>query len=258
MSTPPAPAVRVLTDAAAAVPLLLGEVRRVVRDGERPLISFATGGTFTGFLRALAQDLQRGEISTSGFVATHLDEYEGFAPERRGGMVHELCSVCPPFVEMLARGAFVPVPHRCDEALLAAHEQRLRRAGGTALQLLGVGRNGHIAFNEPGTAFELGCHATDLAATTREDARQRFLPDEPPTRAVTSGVATILAARRLVLCAFGASKADAVRAMLQGPIAPACPASAVRRHPDVLVLLDPAAAAGLGAMHPGTQQGGAS
>ena len=125
------------------------------------------------------------------------------------------------------------------------HQQRLQRAGGVKLQLLGIGRNGHLAFNEPGTSFDTGFHVTKLAETTRDDARARFAPEEPPHDAVTSGLATIHAAERLVLCAFGAAKREAVRAMLRGEVTEACPASMVRRHGNVLVLLDPAAAAGL-------------
>jgi glucosamine-6-phosphate deaminase len=113
------------------------------------------------------------------------------------------------------------------------------------LQLLGIGRNGHLAFDEPGTAFESGFHVAELSATTREDARARFLPDEPPRRGCTAGIASILQGRRIVLCAFGRKKAAAVRAMLEGEIGPQCPASAIRRHANALVLLDAEAAAGL-------------
>lgn len=231
--TPRPPAVRVLADAAAAVPLLLDEVRGLAQREPGALLGFATGGTYTQFLRALAAELPADRL-----LATHLDEYLGFGPDRRGGMVHELGQSCPPVLDMLRRGRFLPVPRVGDAATLGAHEQRLQRAGGVALQLLGIGRNGHIAFNEPGTPFDSEFHVTTLAETTRADARARFAPDEPPLQAVTSGLATILRARRLVLCAFGKPKAEAVRAMLTGDLSPACPASLVRRHPDVLVLLD--------------------
>lgn len=241
------PEVRILADAAAAVPLLLAEVRGLLAATRRPLLGFATGGTFSRFLVALHEELRTGRIAETGFTATHLDEYLDFPPTRGGGMVHELSMHCPSLLGMLARGAFFPVPHDGASASLLAHEERLRAAGGVQLQLLGIGRNGHLAFNEPGTSFDSGFHVTTLAATTRDDARARFAPAEPPTQAVTSGLATILAARRLVLCAFGKAKAEAVRAMLQGEISPACPASAVRRHADVLVLLDREAASGLGA-----------
>ncbi len=243
----PAPGLqlRTLPAAADAVPLLLDEIRRTIADVVRPLIGFATGGTYTAMLSALAGELDGGRVDVGAFLATHLDEYLGFPPDRRGGMVHELAEACPPLSRMLAAGTFFPVPHDGGAAGLAAHAERLARAGGVQLQFLGIGRNGHLAFNEPGTPFESGFHVTKLAETTRDDARQRFAPEEPPRHAVTSGLATILAARRLVLCAFGPAKAAAVAAMLQGPETTACPASVLRRHPDVLLLLDRAAAAGL-------------
>lgn len=243
------PEVRVLAGAAAATDVLLGELRGALASGGRPLVSFATGNTFTAWFARLAAEFASGRLSPHDFVGTHLDEYLGHAPTQRGGMVHELTERCAGFGAMLARGTFLPVPGDGAAMSLAAHEARLSRAGGVQLQFLGIGRNGHLAFNEPGTPFEIGFHVTELAATTREDARARFAPDEPPTHAVTAGLASILAARRVVLCAFGAGKAAAVRAMLQGPVDPSCPASVLRRHDNVLVLLDAAAAAGVGDQH---------
>ena len=240
---PSLPEVRLLENPAAALPVLLDEVRALLAKQPRPLLGFATGGTFTAFLQALQLELANGRLAGADtLLATHLDEYIGFPPDGVGGMVHELGTACPHLLHMLARGTFFPVPHDDDAASIRAHEQRLQRAGGVQLQFLGIGRNGHLAFNEPGTAFDSGFHATTLAATTREDARARFRPAEPPTRAVTSGIATILLAKRLVLCAFGKAKAAAVAAMLQGPIDVACPASVVRTHGNVLVLLDREAA----------------
>ena len=240
----PQPHVRILPNAEAAIPLLLDEVRQLMAEPV-PLLGLATGGTYTAFLRELGSELQHGRIAADALRVTHLDEYLGFPPRLVGGMVHELGTHCPALLAMLARGTFFPVPHDGAAEALQAHEQRLQRAGGVQLQLLGIGRNGHLAFNEPGTPFERGFHVTTLAAVTRDDARARFRPAEPPTRAVTSGIATILSARRLVLCAFGVAKANAVAAMLRGEIGPGCPASAVRRHANVLVLLDREAASGV-------------
>ncbi|MFY9346003.1 MAG: 6-phosphogluconolactonase, partial [Planctomycetota bacterium] len=229
------------------VPILLDEVRALLAAQQRPLLGFATGATFAPFLRALGDDVANARVAgAERLLATHLDEYLGFPPDRTGGMVHELTTSCPALAAMLARGTFLPVPYDGGAASLRAHAERLQRAGGIGLQLLGVGRNGHLAFNEPGTPFDLGFHTATLAASTRDDARSRFAPAEPPQQAVTAGPATILAARRLVVCAFGKAKAAAVAAMLHGAIDPACPASVVRRHGSVLVLLDRAAAAGLG------------
>ena len=239
---PRPPEVRVIGDAAAAVPMLLDELRALLRRGPRPLLGLATGRTFAGFLPALAGELAA--LPAGRLLATHLDEYVDFGPERAGGMVRELLDACAPLRAMLAAGTFLAVPHRDDEGALRAHERRLAQAGGVGLQLLGIGRNGHLAFNEPGAPFDGGFHVATLAASTREDARARFAPAEPPDRAVTAGLGSIAGASRLVVCAFGAGKAAAVHAMLHGPIGPHCPATLVRTHGDVLVLLDPAAAAG--------------
>ena len=244
--------VKVLAGADGAVALLLDELCAVVQangsDGaQRPLISFATGDTFTAFFRALDAEMQGGRLNSNKFIGTHLDEYMGFEPKRPGGMVHELILRCPGVREMLARGSFLPVPCHGAEGSLRAHEERLARAGGIKLQFLGIGRNGHVAFNEPGAAFDEGYHVTMLAESTREDSKSRFVPDNPPRRAVTAGVKSILDAERIVLCAFGPGKAEAVRTMLEGEVHPNCPASALRRHPNVLVLLDPGAASSLDA-----------
>ncbi|MFM1871068.1 MAG: hypothetical protein RL398_490 [Planctomycetota bacterium] len=239
------PSVQVLPSAADAVPLLLDEIRSVIAAHRRPLVGFATGGTFTAMLRALAGELASGRIDPQSFVATHLDEYTGFPPDRRGGMVHELGEACPQLLDMLSRGSFFPVPFDGTASSLNAHTERLRRAGGVRLQFLGIGRNGHLAFNEPGTPWDSEFHVTKLAQSTRDDAKKRFAPEEPPIEAATSGLSTILRASRLVLCAFGEAKADAVAGMLAQPESVQCPASILRRHANVRILLDPAAAAKL-------------
>jgi len=239
MSADPIPQVRILAAADAAVPLLLDELQQVWTKAPAGLVSLATGGTFAPFLRQLGPLLARCPAAR----LTHLDEYLGHLPSTPGGMVHELEQHCPPLAELRALGRFLPVPCDEDAALLAAHEAQLATGGGVALQLLGIGRNGHLAFNEPGTPWSLGFHGTTLADSTRQDAAARFAPAAVPQRAVTAGIASILAARRLVLCAFGANKAAAVAAMLRAAPSPQCPASALRQHSNCLVLLDEAAAA---------------
>lgn len=236
------PRVEVVASADDAVPLLLGELRDALARRRQRRIGFATGRTFAPFLAAVAAAIGRGELPPV-FAATHLDEYLGFGPERDGGMVHELCAACPPFGAMLQQGAFVPVPCGDDPAALAAHAARLAASGGVGLWFVGIGRNGHVAFHEPGVPLDRGFHRATLAAATRDDARERFAPDAPPRFANTAGAATLLRAERVVLCAFGAAKAAAVRAALRGPVGEACPASVLQRHPNVLVVLDAAAAA---------------
>ena len=237
--------VRVLPSVESATQVALGELCDLVAAEPRALVSFATGGTFTAMLQALDRAVSAGRCRLDQVHATHLDEYLGFAPVQHGGMVHELCTACPSLRVLLQRGQFLPVPGEGTAAAIARHEAQLRELGGPRLQFLGIGRNGHVAFNEPGARFDAGFHVTDLAETTRKDAAQRFAPAPVPFRAVTAGIASILAAKRLILCAYGAGKAPAVKAMLEGPIGSDCPASAIRTHRDVLVLLDPAAASGL-------------
>ena len=233
---------------AAALAELVNEVGTV----PAPLVCFATGSTFAAFYPAIAAAVAAGRLDLGRAIVTHLDEYLDHAPTSPHGMVHEIVSGCPPLAALLERGRFWPVPNSGAAAELRAHEARLSAAGEIGLMFLGIGRNGHIAFNEPGTAFELGFHRTALATTTREDSRPRFAPAEPPHEAVTAGPKTILRARRIVLVATGARKAQAIRAMLEGPIEIGCPASVLRLHERVTVLLDRAAASALPV--PGNQQ----
>ena len=157
-------------------------------------------------------------------------------------MVNEIVTQCPPLGRALEDGRFWPVPSSGVQSAFEAHARRLLQHGGVALQFLGLGRNGHIAFNEPGTDFDLEFHRATLADSTRDAARSRFALADLPTEAVTAGPASILAAKRIVLAVTGAAKAPALQRMLDGPIDPACPASVLRRHEAVTVLLDEAAA----------------
>ena len=121
-------------------------------------------------------------------------------------------------------------------------EVRIAELGGVDLQLLGIGRNGHLAFNEPGSPLDSRSRVVALSETTRRDNARSFGDEPVPTHALTQGLGTILEARHLVLLATGGAKADAVAAALTGPVTPDCPASVVQRHPQVTVVLDRAAA----------------
>ena len=115
------------------------------------------------------------------------------------------------------------------------------------IQVLGIGGNGHIGFNEPGTPFTEETHIVELTEKTRSDNARFFDNDinQVPTHAITMGIATIMKAKKILLVASGANKADAVAAMVNGPVDPACPASVLQNHADVVVVVDEAAAAKL-------------
>jgi glucosamine-6-phosphate deaminase len=123
------------------------------------------------------------------------------------------------------------------------YDEQISAVGGVAVQLLGIGGNGHIGFNEPGSPLDASTRLITLDERTRQDNARFFAsPAQVPTQAVTQGIGTIMRARRLVLLAFGRQKARILAAALTGPVTPQLPASAVQRHRDVIVLADPDAA----------------
>lgn len=130
-------------------------------------------------------------------------------------------------------------------ASVQRHEQRLATAGGLDVLVLGLGQNGHLGFNEPGSAEDSAARVLDLDPVSVEANRRWFGGDYAPARGATVGMRTILAARRVLLLAFGPHKAAPVRAMVEGPRAPQCPASLLQGHPATEVIVDAAAAAGL-------------
>ena len=132
-----------------------------------------------------------------------------------------------------------------DGAAEAARYDTAVTAGGIDLQILGIGRNGHIGFNEPLSGFRTRTRVVDLSETTLAGNAAAFAGPSMPRQAITMGIGTILEARRIVLIATGAAKLAAVRAMIEGPMRAMCPASALQLHADVTVVLDAAAAGGL-------------
>ncbi|MFV0386552.1 glucosamine-6-phosphate deaminase, partial [Paracoccus sp. (in: a-proteobacteria)] len=132
------------------------------------------------------------------------------------------------------------------EAEAARYEQAIRDSGDVGLQLLGLGANGHIGFNEPTSSLTSLTRIKTLTRSTRE-ANARFFDrfDDVPRLAITMGIGTILRAQEIVLLALGAGKADATAAMIEGPVSAACPASALQMHPKVTVVLDEGAASKL-------------
>ena len=131
-------------------------------------------------------------------------------------------------------------------AACAAYERAIVDAGGVDLQILGIGTDGHIGFNEPGSSLASRTRIKTLTAATRDANRRFFAPgEEPPKYAITVGIKTILESRAIMLLATGAAKADAVAAMIEGPLGAHCPATALQLHPEVTVVLDQLAASKL-------------
>ncbi len=130
--------------------------------------------------------------------------------------------------------------------MCAGYEADIKKAGGIDLQLLGIGSNGHVAFNEPGSPATSRTRVVDLTPNTIKDNSRFFARiEDVPTKALSMGIGTINEAREIVLVAHGAGKADAIAKTLEGPVTPAVPASLVRDHKKITFVIDKAAAANL-------------
>lgn len=238
--------VLILTDAARLSNHAAGQIAAQLRAQPGSVLGLATGATMAPvYARLIAA--HRAGLSFARMTSFNLDEYVGLGPHDPGSyhrqmrdMLFAQCDADPARCH-LPRGD-APDP----EAEANRYEAAIAAAGGVDLQVLGLGQNGHIGFNEPPADPGSRSRVVTLAATTRAANRRHFPAAQPvPRRAITMGIATILSARHCLLLATGAAKAQAVAAMLQGPVTPDCPASALRRHPRVTVLLDPPAASAL-------------
>lgn len=201
------------------------------------ILGGATGSTPLGLYAELVRLNKAGEISFKDASSFNLDEYVGLDGSHdqsyRYFMDHNL------FNHIDIDKSRTRVPSGIDVSDPAAYDKEIEVAGGVDLQLLGIGNNGHIGFNEPGTPFGSLTHIVELTESTRE-ANKRFFKsiDEVPTHAVTMGVKTVMQARSIILMAIGPAKAPIMKEMLQGPVTENVPASVLQLHPDVTVYMD--------------------
>ena len=222
-------------------------VAAVIKEKTNPVLILPTGGTPVPMYDALAARFATGELSFARTTTFNLDEYVGLEPSHnqsyRAFMERNLFRR----VDIPQENTHVPLGVAGDmDAQCEAYEQALHRAGGADLAVLGIGSNGHIGFNEPGTSFSSRTHVVQLDERTRRDNARFFSSlEEVPTQAVTMGLATILSARRILLLAQGTGKADILRQALQVAPTEAVPASALQSHHDVVAVLDAAAASAL-------------
>jgi glucosamine-6-phosphate deaminase len=223
---------------------LAREIVELVKERRRVVLGLATGGTPAGVYRELAR-LRAAERVDFGAVETFvLDEYLDLAPDHPQTFARWLRErVHAPLGIALERTRGIPIPTSGIEKACADYERAIRDAGGIDLQILGIGRNGHIAFNEPGSERASRTREVELHPWTREDAASAFGGlDAVPRRAITMGVATILEARKLRALAFGSRKKEIVQRTLEEPIGPAVPATFVREHRDLVFWIDREAA----------------
>ena len=207
------------------------------------VLGLATGSSPIGTYKQLIEWYNKGDLDFSGCTTFNLDEYRGLQPDHDQSyhyFMHEnfFNHVNVPAERInLPRGAEMDAEKEC-----ARYDAAIEAAGGVDLQLLGMGLNGHIGFNEPEDCFPKGTHCVDLTTSTIE-ANKRFFAsaDDVPRQAYTMGVQTIMCARRILLVVNGENKADIVREAFFGPITPRVPASILQLHNDVTIVADEAA-----------------
>jgi len=218
----------------------------VAKINSRPrcVLGMATGSTPLPTYKHMVELYKMGVIDFSEVRTFNLDEYVGISRSHEQSYYRFMFDNLFSKVNIDPQNVQVPNPVSADlNDDCVAYDAAIDAAGGIDLQILGIGNNGHIAFNEPSEVFTFGTHIVDLTPSTIE-ANKRFFDsaDDVPRKAMTMGIGSIMKAREIMIIATGAAKAQAVKAMISGEIDPQCPASVLQLHPAVTVLLDKEAA----------------
>ncbi|MGG2945150.1 glucosamine-6-phosphate deaminase [Bacillus safensis] len=204
------------------------------------VLGLATGGTPIETYKELIQLHQANQLSFKQTKTINLDEYAGLDPEHENSYMTYMKRHLFDHIDIPDDQYFLPngnAAHLEKECL--RYDQLIEAVGGIDLQLLGIGQNGHIGFNEPGTPFNSKTHVVQLDENTRQaNARYFSSIDEVPTHAITMGIASILSSKKILLLASGKSKAKVIQYLEQAEIHPDFPASALKLHEDVTVLID--------------------
>lgn len=219
-------------------------VVHAVRNNPQIRLGLATGGTPIGMYREMVADWRRNGTSYRKAVAFNLDEYMGLPQDHPNSYHQYMQSYLFQYVDIPQRNIHIPNGEAPNaEAECERYERSIGAAGGIDLQVLGIGRNGHIGFNEPGTSFHSGVHVVTLAEPTRQ-ANARFFKsaDEVPEQAITAGIATIMKSKQILLLVSGEEKREACARLIHGNVDEQFPASVLKRHPDVTMIVDRAAA----------------
>ena len=209
------------------------------------VLGLATGSSPVGTYKQLIEWYNKGDLDFSEVTSVNLDEYKGLPRENEQSYYYFMHDNLFDHVNINQERTFLPNGMEPDsEKECARYDQVIRATGGVDLQLLGLGHNGHIGFNEPGEAFEKGTHCVDLTERTIE-ANKRFFDsiDDVPKQAYTMGIKNIMMARKILLVVSGESKREALQKTLYGPVTPQHPASILQMHPDVTIVADEAALA---------------
>ena len=207
------------------------------------VLGLATGSTPIGAYKNLVEKYEQGDLDFSQVTTVNLDEYKGLPRENDQSYYYFMHDNLCDHVNVKPENTHLPDGTKEDaNEECARYEELIRSLGGQDLQLLGLGHNGHIGFNEPDTVFEKTTHCVDLQESTIE-ANKRFFAsaDDVPKQAYTMGIGTIMQAKKILVVVSGEDKADTVAKAFFGPVTPEVPASILQFHKDVILVADEAA-----------------
>ena len=220
------------------------EYANVIKENPKAVLGLATGGSPIGMYKELIKMYENKELDFSNVTTVNLDEYVGLNPEHEQSYRHFMNENLFKHINVDITKTFVPnglaedLAAQCKE-----YDEKIKELGGIDVQLLGIGNNGHIAFNEPDTELSAGTHVIYLTQNTIE-ANARFFDniDDVPKTAITMGVGGIMKAKKIILIASGESKAEAIKGIFSGKITTENPASMLQMHRDAVVIVDKDAA----------------
>lgn len=207
------------------------------------MLGLATGSSPIGTYDELVKKYEAGDLDFSEVTTVNLDEYKGLPKENEQSYYYFMHEYLFDKVNINPEKTYLPDGTNLNSEEEAARYEALVQSLGTVdLQLLGLGRNGHIGFNEPGDHFEDGTHCVDLKESTIE-ANKRFFEsaDDVPKQAYSMGIGTIMRSKKILLVVSGEEKAQALKDSIYGPVTPEVPGSILRFHPDVTIIADEAA-----------------
>lgn len=219
-----------------------GEIISLIKQKPNCVLGLATGSTPVGVYQELARNCQEGKVSFKNVKSYNLDEYVGLDVENDQSYHYFMRDNLFDHIDIDLNNTHVPDGINFEKSV-KEYDKEIENAGGIDLQILGIGSNGHIAFNEPGTPFDSLTHVVDLKESTIKDNSRFFASiDDVPRKAISMGLASILRAKKIILIAKGSNKAEAIRRLFKEEATIDLPASSLQKHPDVEIFCDPLAA----------------
>lgn len=218
------------------------EIIDLINKNNNCVLGLATGSTPEGVYKLLVEAYNKKEVSFENVKSYNLDEYVGLEETHNQSYRYFMNSHLFNHIDIKLENTHIP-SNKDDENNLEIYDQKIKEAGGIDIQILGIGSNGHIAFNEPGTSFNSNTHIVTLNESTISDNSRFFNSiDEVPQQAITMGLNSIMQAKRIILIAFGKNKQDAIYKMMALDPSEELPASILQNHPNVTIYCDEDAA----------------